>query len=163
MFVWYLEKWLFVSIQRKLVGFIVVLDPNDFNCMGKNSSSEYPLLCSTEERNFYRFGTMRVNYVSFMVKLAVVTFEAFRNYTEVSCCWYLLVCDNFHLPINQCNRATNNVKRVMKQHSKTEKSNLWPVKIKSLNPDISQCFSVGYWACQIRKLLCWHLFRFLSN
>ncbi len=65
---------------------------------------------------------MRVNYVSFMVKLAVVTFEAFKNYTEVSCCWYLLVCDNFHLPINQCNRATNNVKRVMKQHSKTKKA-----------------------------------------
>lgn len=31
----------------------------------------------------------------------------------------------------------------MKQHSKTEKSKLWPVKIKSLNPDLSQCFNVG--------------------
>lgn len=77
---------------------------------------------------------MRVNDVSFMVKLAVVTFEAFKNYTEASCSSYLLVCDNFHLPINQYNHTTNNVKRVMKQHSKTEKKQTLACKNQEFEP-----------------------------
>lgn len=47
---------IFSFIQWKSMESKVVLALNDFHCMDKNSSLKYLLLCSIEERKFYRFG-----------------------------------------------------------------------------------------------------------
>jgi len=81
-----------VELKKKRVFFVCLRNLNVTKLFGQEHSSEYLLLCSTEERNTYRFGTTwgwinydRIVIFEWTIALNIFLYEELLDTTALFC------------------------------------------------------------------------------